>query len=310
MAIETVQVYCYDEQVPAQLVDGVLVRVFNEAGDTFIAQGYTGDAGTGIVEFSLDGSLTGTRYRIRLFKTGVAFDGSLGDQSKSPQYIDIYSPAAGSPTGTNDFDIYGDVFHHPSASDPRLCRCSGYVVYPNGRAATDALLELVNLYNPIIADSNRLVAGGRLEVEADDDGYIEVDLYREGEYRAVLSGICDEPRHIYIPDRNGWNLADILFPVVAQVTYDVPTLALAVGGEGDVVPTITYSDTRVAEDFEDVEWVSSDEAVATVVSAVDHIVVTGVAAGTATIYAIRADDSIVRTPEAGITQTPVVVIVS
>lgn len=310
MAIETVTVYCYDEQVPAELVDGVLVRVFNEAGAVFIAQGYTGDAGTGKVEFSLDGSLTGTRYRIRLSKTGVAFDGSLGDQSKSPQYIDIYSPAAGSPTGTNDFDIYGDVFHHPSSSDPRLCRCSGYVVYPNGNPVTNAVLELTNLFTPIIADSNRIVTGGRLEVVADSDGYLEVDLYREGEYSAIISSLSDETRHIYIPDRNGWNLADILFPVVAQVTYDVPTLTLAVGGEGDVVPTITYSDTREADDLTDVEWVSSDEAVATVISAGDHIVVTGVAAGSATVYAVRADDSVVRTPEAGITQTPVAVTVS
>lgn len=114
MAVETVRVFVEDQN--SDPIEGVLVRVFDATGVTFLSQDFT-DA-LGIADFSLDGDDPPIEYQVRLSKTGVAFDGNLGDSSKSPQLIEVYSPPASSPSGTDDFTVIGQTFERPAATDP------------------------------------------------------------------------------------------------------------------------------------------------------------------------------------------------
>ena len=130
MAIETVRVYTVDENTDP--LEGVLVRAYDD-GDVYQTENTTAlVGGESYCELSLDGDDPPNTYTIRMSKTGVAFSGALGDDNKTPQSIDVYSPPAASPTGTNWFTVQGQTFSLPTATDPRMCRCSGYSLSISG----------------------------------------------------------------------------------------------------------------------------------------------------------------------------------
>ena len=72
MAIVTVRIFIDDQD--ANDLDGVLVRVFESDGATFVTSGTTGAVDPGQIDFSLDGTADpGTTYRLRFSKNGVSF---------------------------------------------------------------------------------------------------------------------------------------------------------------------------------------------------------------------------------------------
>lgn len=98
MANQTVTVQVVDDQPTPQFVDGVLVRVFNAAGDVFITEGTTGVVNPGEVEFTLFGDTPGVDYTVRLSKDGVSFP-------PSPQKsISVTDPPA--PSNTFQFTAH------------------------------------------------------------------------------------------------------------------------------------------------------------------------------------------------------------
>ncbi|MFW9801210.1 MAG: Ig-like domain-containing protein [Candidatus Thorarchaeota archaeon] len=310
MASETVQIFVVDQQTPTPApIENVLVRIFNAAGDTFITQNYT-DA-LGVADFTLDGNDPPNEYQIRLSKTGIAFDGSLGDDSKSPQLIEIYSPAASSPSGTNDFTVKGETFIRPVATDPYLCRASGFFRSSDGQPYPNLDVIFTPRFKPAIVDGNS-VMWGPINTRTDENGYLEIDLFRSGEYSVLLESLEDCPRLIVVPDASSINIVDLLFPVVAQVTFNPSSLAIIVGEEADVIPTVTASDQQVLEGtaLADVEYTISDNSVATLSIQNDKLVITGASAGTAQVDVARLDESIVIIPDPGIVYTPLSIVVS
>jgi uncharacterized protein YjdB len=317
MAAETVKFYVTDQILGPIL--GVLVRVFDETGTTFITQDYTVDVGgDAVAEVTLDGNDPPNNYTIRMSKTGVAFDGSLGDDSKSPQLIAIYSPPAAAPTGKNDFNIQGETFERPTATDPNLCRCSGFFRDGSGRALPNLDIFLINKFLPAIVE-DAAVLGERLDMRTDEDGYLEVDLFRGGEYSAYVQSIqaasCGGMvflREIVVPDRSSANIADLLLPVVSEVTWDPAAPSVAAGDTLDLTPTVKASDYRELEGTanEDVMYEVEDESVATISVQADKIVVTGVAAGSTNIIVTRRDQTIVKIPDPGIVGSPLAITVT
>lgn len=310
MASETVRVFVVDQQTPTPAaIENVLVRVFNAAGDTFITQDYTDVSG--IADFTLDGDDPPNEYQIRLSKTGVAFDGGLGDDSKSPQLIQVYTPASASPSGTNDFTVKGQTFSRPVATDPRLCRASGFFRRADGQPYPNLDVIFTPRFKPAIVDDDS-VMWGSINLRTDENGYLEVDLFRYGEYSVMLESLEDCPRLVVVPDSPSENVVELLFPVVEQVVFLPASLSIAVGEEAEVVPTVTASDQRVLEGAAsgDVKYTSSDETVATVSAQGDKLVITGVAAGTAQIDVERLDETIVVIPDSGIVYTPLSITVT
>ena len=310
MASETVRVFVVDEQTPTPSpLENVLVRIFNAAGDTFITQDYTDVQG--IADFTLDGDDPPIEYQARLSKTGVAFDGSLGDDSKSPQLLEVYSPPASAPSGTNDFTIKGQSFSRPAASDPRLCRASGFFRRADGSPYPGLDLIFTPRFKPAIVDGDS-VMWGSIHTRTDEDGYLEIDLYRGGEYSVLVETLDDCPRDVVVPDASSENLVELLFPVVDQVVFAPTSVTLAVGETADVVPTVTASDQRVLDGAasNDVEYAVLDTDVATVSVQSDKIVITAVAAGMTQLDVGRLDESIVVIPDSGITYTALPITVS
>jgi hypothetical protein len=310
VASETVRVFVVDQQTPTPApIENVLVRVFNAAGDTFITQDYT-DA-QGIADFTLDGDDPPNEYQIRLSKVGIAFDGSLGDDSKSPQLIEVWSPPANSPSGTNDFTVKGETFLRPVATDPRLCRASGFFRRSDGSPYPNLDLIFTPRFKPAIVDGDS-VMWGDIHTRTDDDGYVEIDLFRGGEYAVEVETLEDCQRHVVVPDASSENLIELLFPVVEQVTFDQASLALSIGESATVVPTVVSSDQQVLEGAAggDIEYTVLDPTVATVLVQEDGIVITALAAGSTQLDVSRRDESIVVVPDTGITYTPLPITVS
>lgn len=306
MASETVKFYVVDQD--DEPVIGVLIRVFDETGTTFITQQYTADvAGDAVAEVTLDGDDPEIAYTIRMSKDGVAFDGALGDDNKTPQAIDIYSPATNSPTGTNDFTLKAETFSRPVATDPRLCRASGFFKNAVGQALPGLDIKFINQFKPAVVDGNA-VMGERVDLRTDEDGYVEVDLYRGGEYLAWVQSIqaasADEtgaisfPREVAVPDVSSANLIYLLFPAVGSVSYSPTSVSVAEDDSVDVVPTVLATDGRTLEGSgcDDVLFESADPSIAMVAVQADKLVITGVSPGTTEITATRKDQTVVEIP--------------
>jgi uncharacterized protein YjdB len=290
---ETVRVYTVDENDGA--LEGVLVRFFDDVG-TFVTQQYSSlVGGDAYAEVTVDGDDPAITYSVRLSKTGVAFDSTLGDDSATPQSIDIYSPASLAPSATNDFTVQGQTFTLPVAADPRLCRASGFFKDASGASLVNADLHFRLQRNPLLVDGYG-VLGFHLYGTTNASGYFEVDLYRGGEYLVELQSI-EHQRCVTVPDSTAVNLVNLLFPVVGSVVYDPTSVSVAVGDSANVAVTVTDT-TGITHDLADslLTFTSSDTDIATVAISNGELVVTGRAVGSTTIMVESTDTTIVTVP--------------
>ena len=312
MGLVTVNFECVDQEIVPNPVGTVVIRVYTLA-DVFVTE-FTSDAVTGIATGLLDGAAAPTpnAYNIRIYKFAYGVT--------NPQQIEVYDPPAGSPTGTNDFKLTLDP-HVPAApADARLCRCSGYFRRVDGSSAGGSvdsywntarfgpwrghILRFTSLMDPLIVDGAGAFSSP-VYAEADADGLIEIDLFREGMYSVFVEDIhpgCiqEAMRAIHVPDRSTANLLDILFPDLADITWNpVGPWAVAAGGVLDVQPAITLTDYRVLEGTgtDDVTYSVDDPSIATLgYKDADTLTVTGVASGTTQLRVSRRDESIIRIP--------------
>ena len=138
-------------------IAGVLIRVYDAAGAVFQTQQYTDSSG--VAEVTLDGDTPAISYTIRMSKTGVAFDGSLGNASKSPLLITVFSPPSVVPGG-NSFEIKGETFTRPVSPDLRLCRCSGFFKDITGKPLPGLEIKFINEFGPTVVDSYAVMGEG------------------------------------------------------------------------------------------------------------------------------------------------------
>jgi len=315
-APETVRVYAKDENDDPLV--GVLVRFFDDA-EVFVTQQLTALVGAeAYAEVTLDGDTVPIDYTIRLQKTGVSFDGTLGDDSKTPQSISVYSPASLSPTGTNNFEVQGQTYTRPAASDPRLCRCSGYFVDYRGQPLKNLEMHFIAPcfntnqppWNPLIVDE-KAVLSTKIYAKTDSRGYMEIDLFRTGLYQVMVRGIETSNRLVTVPDAPSVNLVDLLFPVVGEVTFSSNPVAVPLNDYVDLDVTVVATDGQVLVlSNNDVIFESQNLGVAIVQIVENKLRVMGSGVGSTTITARRADTSTVTIPTEPVIYTPLSVTVS
>lgn len=318
MAVEIVRVYTVDES--SDPLEGVLVK-FYDATDTFVTQDVSALHGAeAYAEVLLDGDdPTPIDYTIRMQKLGVAFDGLLGDDSKSPQAISVYSPPGAAPPTSNGFTVQGQTFTRPAATDPRLCRCSGFFYDLSGRPLANLDIHFIascfnegqDPYAPLIVDDGAVMQGGRIITRTDSDGYLEIDLYRTGEYSALIQGQETMLRKLLVPDASSINLVHLLFPVVTSVTFSPDPLSLTVDNYVDVDVTLVASNGQELDLADgDMTFSSEDTSVATVQIVDGKLRVFGVAAGSTQIVGVRSNTSIRTIPDEPQTYAPLAVTVT
>jgi hypothetical protein len=282
-----------DDQATPEPIESVLCRVYSAAG-AFITQGYSDVDGE--FDLYLPGAPDpGTEYLIHLYKPGVSFESPT-------QKIYVFDPVV--PPATNTFDFTGHVATLPESSDPYLCKLSGYLADAslNGIPKAIILFRLVpgleytypeGLMPPGAPVAGRKVAIYEVRAEADEDGYIEVQLQRGASYYAHVYGL-EHPtlisEKIRVPDSAGAALEDVLFPYVFDVSFSETSVALLTNFSVDLNVSALSSDGHYLEDpFSYLDFESSDGGVATVSVNGGMLTITAVAPGSATISAARWD---------------------
>jgi hypothetical protein len=296
MALETVEITVNDDQVVPEPVDGVVVRVFDETGTTLITSATTGAVLTGKVQFTLDGDDPPTRYQLRFFVNGGAI--------RSPQYIDVFSPPASAPTGENNFEIEAEMFVLPPATNPRLCRASGFVWRPDGRLQPGVDMAFIPQFTPIVVEGFGMMG---------EYGYLTIDLLRTGIYTLVAESQDDEPRCIFVPDRSNINIFHLLYPIVVSVLYTpAGPWNIPLGTELEVTPVVEASDYRTLTGVadSDVVYTTDDPSIASVRVGAETLTIRGNAVGTTTLRVARRDNSINYIPDPGIHNEAITITVS
>jgi hypothetical protein len=312
---ETVSIIITDQD--SNPVPDALVRVFDSTGTSFITQQYSAMVdGKAVAEVTLEGDDPAIPYTIRMAKTGVAFDGSLGSSSKSPQLITVLSP----PTLPNVYAVSCETFVRPTATDPFLCRCSGFFKDIMGNPLVALPIRFINEFGPTVV-GGAAILGEAVDFQTDKYGYMCLDLYRKGIYMAWVTSVQASdndsdhaigfPRYMMIPDQGSADLPTLLFPIVNSVVVTPDPIDLAVNQ--NIVPTVlvTSDDGRTLRGTacEDVFYAVDDPTVASISVTLDRLTLLGVQPGVTRLTAVRKDQSIVKMPITPI-MDPIIITVS
>lgn len=282
---ELVTIICTDDNPAKTPVPGVVVRVFDASGTTFFMQGTTDSDGK--VLFQL---LAPVSYQARFFRQGFSL-------YPVQNFSVLEAPVA---PLSNEFPIVGHVYKPPEAVHPRLCRCSGFFLYPNGAVAPNHDIHFIAKFDPLLFEGSAMLKE-RVHGRTDERGYFEVDLVRCGMYDVTVEGLEDQLRCITIPDYPSSNLPDLLFPVIERVELDPPgpyNIGVGAGAQIEITPTVWSSSGHKLPGTAliDVLWRVSNTNVAIVDPTPSKLILRGIGAGAAELQAVRADSSIIRIP--------------
>jgi hypothetical protein len=271
-------------------VEGALVKIYDQAGATFFTQGIT-DV-DGIASFVLET----LDYSMRFYKFQVGFT--------QPQHFTVLPAPA-----INAFDVLAELFDRPIATDPRLCRCSGFFRDVTGCPKKWLDMRIVAEFDPILLDDAAVVTEEQ-HTRTNEEGYVCIDLIRGANYHVNLEAMgSDNLRRLcQVPDAASCNFPDLLFPRVELITFspDGPW-SVAAGAELEITPTVYDSVNRplVGTANLDVQYTIEDIAVATLAITQDTLTIRGQAAGTTRLLAERIDNSIIKIPNTPIQGVPV-----
>ena len=299
MGFESVDIFVTDSTPQKNFLSGVTVKILSVDGKTTWTLAVT-DV-NGHVGFLLPSEAT---YQLRFFKQNYTFT--------NPQLIDVVdTPNVNNEV--NQFVIVGTGVAPPVPLDARLCTAFGFFRNMSGRPAKNVQIQFISEFNPLIVDGNAVLTE-RVYATTDDNGYCQVDLFQGGKYNVTVSGTEDYLRCIAVPFQPNVNLPDLLFPVVASVTFSPPIPATMNVGDPDLVvtPTAYASDGNVlpANGSMDIQWSSSDPNILGVLVAGGILTIRPLSAGTASVIATRSNQSIIKIPDTGIQGSPAQVVVS
>jgi hypothetical protein len=266
-------------------ISGVLVSLFDPANAYALAGAATSDV-NGLAAFMLPGDDPGLQYEARAYKLGVSFGGIT-------RVVVVEPIPVGEPATYNTFDLFGTPFTAATATDPRLCRCTGRFLDFSNQAMAGGIVRIFTKESgfqvPRVVDGN-MIAGESKVLTVDANGYVVVDLHRGGEYNITFSGELDVVWTIKVPDLPSANLVDLICPYPVSITWD-PTVAPndAVSfpvGFGLSIPLTVLFNTGEERTTGLPTWLlvsSSDEAIATAQLTDSSVVVTGLSPGVALV---------------------------
>ena len=182
----------------------------------------------------------------------------------------------------NSSTLTGTQISPSEAEDASLCRVSGYLHDIHGNAIKSQTITIRHIHAPMVYGSTITVLNERQSVRTDSSGLLQFDTYRQGKIKIELPGrILDLVRVCNVPDESSVSLVGILFPYIESVALDSDdeTVSLSVDEDHTYTATATLSDGEELDVSSVATFESSDEDVATFASQV----ITGVAAGTASV---------------------------
>ncbi len=298
MPFESVDFYVKDSTPAKNPVAGVVVKVMSPNGALVYGQQQTD--GTGKASFLLPSE--NPQYQARFYKFGVSF--------KQPQLFSVL-PSPLSVGQTNIFDAEAVVLTPPVPTDMRLCTAYGYFRDITGAPQANVEIHFIARFQPVWLEGAAVVTE-RIIRRTDAKGFVQVNLIRNGQYDCTVQGEEDILRRIDVPDLPNVNIADLIFPVVERiVTVPAGPIAMQKGESLELELHVMASDGNdLGIASGEVYIRSSDPNTVTFGMTPTGLRLTALEVGAAAIQFERADRSIVRIPDAGLSGQPVLVTVS
>lgn len=244
---------------------------------------------------------------------GMAY---LGDRAAGAYTLYVTAPAGVAVIGGNRaaitvvgtdpqiFDVLVTQAALPEATDTRFCNCSGFFVSQYGLPQPGVALlfsegTLPQLLHYAATGYSHAVLPSSLQIVTDSTGWAAVTLIRGAVYSVVIPGYGNMTWDITVPNASAASLPDVLFPVVAGVTYkdgastlmpaNAPTISVAAGVEKELSITTQYLSGLLVAGSATLSLESSDEDVLTISLTSTGIVLQAIAAGTATVGVTRSE---------------------
>lgn len=290
MSFESVDIYVNDTTPSANPVSGVVVKILSQDGTQTFSQ-VTTDA-SGHAGFLLPAGPTGTTYQLRTYKFAVGFT--------NPQLF-VVMPSPLAPGQSNAFDITATLLTPPVATDARLCVAYGFFRDVTGAPQANVEIHIIARFDPVWLEGAAVVKE-RVIVRTDENGYVQVNLIRNGHYDCTIQGEEDITRRLVVPDAPNVNMADLIFPVISNIVLTPPGPYTVAAGSRLVVPMAAFSsdgDNR-GDAVGDILLSTSNQAVLSYSFGGGNLTLIGNTPGTAQINIERANKSIVRIPDPGI----------
>lgn len=297
MSYEAVDFYVNDATPMQNPVSGVVVKITSQDGKITYSQGSTDAAGH--AGFMLPSGLT---YQARFYKFAVGFI--------NPQLFTVLpSPLAAGQTNT--FSVVAQILTPPVPTDARLCTCYGYFRDITGAPQSNVEIHFIAKFDPVWLDGAGVLKE-RVIIRTDEKGYAQVNLIRNGQYDCTIQGEEDIVRHISVPDAPNVNLPDLIFPVVSSLVLTPPgPYTVQAGQELAIGFVVMGSDgENLGVGYGDILITTSDNDILGYAYTRAGLTLIGIKAGTAQLNVVRADQSIVRIPDTGIANQPLLVTVT
>jgi len=182
----------FDNLNPVNPIESVVVRFYNQAGDTFVTQLTSGSDG------SITTDLPDATYWVRFYKTGYYFPSKL-----------LIEVADGE---TNEWSITGnDLTILPPSGADDICRVSGFIIDAQG-APSGLPIVTFGLLSKYRIGSNRIIGTEKVKSQPNKDGYIEVELLQGKAYSVTMPVIGDEVINVLVPNLQQCDILDLVYP--------------------------------------------------------------------------------------------------
>ena len=175
MSYEICDFFVTDSTPVAAPVAGVTVKILSADGKTTYGQTVT--TSSGVAAFLLP---SGVALQARFYKFQVGFT--------NPQ---LFTVASGQ---TNTFTVTADILTPPVPLDARLCTAFGYFRDVTGAPQANVDVQFIAKFDPVWLDG-AAVLKERISVRSDHNGYMQVNLIRNGQYNCTVSGEEDITRY-------------------------------------------------------------------------------------------------------------------
>lgn len=199
-----------DNLNPTSAVEGVVVRVYNQAGDSFVTQLTTDSSGTVTTD------VPDATYWVRFYKSGYSF------QSKLLIEVDAAE--------TNSWLITAnDLTELPPSGADGICRVSGYLIDAQGAPSHLPILTFMVPIGKRIMGRN-IIGTEKIAAQPNSDGYFEVELIQNLKYEVVMASISDEVLTVKVPSLQACNITDLIYPM-GKLLSSLPSTATVTVGE-------------------------------------------------------------------------------
>jgi hypothetical protein len=300
VSFESVDLFVNDTTPTANPVAGVVVKILSQDGTQVFSQVSTDPSGH--AGFLLPAGPAGTTYQARFYKFAVGFT--------NPQYF-LVMPSPLAPGQSNSFDIDATLLTPPVATDARLCVAFGFFRDVTGAPQANVEIHIIARFDPVWLEG-AAVLKERVIIRTDENGYVQVNLIRNGHYDCTIQGEEDITRRLVVPDAANVNLPDLIFPVISQIVLTPPGPFSVRAGSQLVVDMAVFSsdgDNR-GDAVGDILLSTSNQGVLSYSFTGGKLTLVGNTPGTAQINIVRANQSIVRIPDPGVLGQPILVTVT